>query len=311
MRTFFVFSKAVWPGRKAFLTSLLSMPICAFALVGGAGADANTADSPWAGVGSLTVGGNVFSGTVIAPGYILTAAHVVTGRDPSSLVFQLNAGTTETIAADQIFVNPSYTGTTAGNAPGDPTIHADLAIIRLASIPTSSANAYDFYAGNLQGQNLSFVSYAGSTSVKRTGENVADVVFRSPLGAAQTYLFDFDGPNFSTNQIGYNTAPYGTLGENREASFVPGDSGSAAFIHADGEWKLAGINTFQVTFLGGPTESGSFGTGGGGVAINAYAPWITSVIATPVPEPEPWLVLLGGMGLMAFSLRHQVGRAQS
>lgn len=294
--------------RSALLASLLSAPVCAFALVGGAGQDPNTANTPWAGVGSLTIGGNIFSGTVIAPGYILTAAHVIAGQDPTNVTFQLNAGAAETFTSTQIFVNPAYTGTTAGNMPGDPTIHADLAIIKLASTPTFSLAGYELYAGQIKGQNLSFVSYAGNRSVKSTGENVADIVFRSPLDVAHTYLFDFDGPDLSTNQIGYDTAQYGTLGENREASFVPGDSGSAAFIQVDGRWQLAGINTFQATFMGGPTASGAFGTGGGGVVVGAYAPWIASVIAVPVPEPEPWLVLLSGMGLMGFVLRRRNGQ---
>ena len=64
----------------------------AFALVGGAGVAPNTADSPWAGVGSLSVGTSVFTGTLIAPGYILTAAHVVRGVDLSTITFRLNAG---------------------------------------------------------------------------------------------------------------------------------------------------------------------------------------------------------------------------
>jgi hypothetical protein len=87
-----------------------------------------------------------------------------------------------------------------------------------------------------------------------------------------------------------------TLGANREASLVQGDSGSAAFVKVNGQWELAGINTFEAFFAGGPTVSGAYGTGGGGVVLSSYLPWITSVMA--VPEPSEWLMLLAGMGLI-------------
>jgi hypothetical protein len=277
----------------------------ALALVGGAGADPNTVNSPWAGVGSLSVGGSKFTGTVIAPGYILTAAHVIAGQDPSNITFQLNAGTAQTFAAAQVFVNPLYTGTTSDNLPGDPTVHSDLAIIRVEGSEDFGTSGYGLYSGSIKGQNLTFVSYAGSDTVKRTGENIADVVFNSASGVAQSYLFDFDGPDLSTNRLGFNIPENGTLGVNREASFVSGDSGSSAFIHVNGQWQLAGINTFQAFYSEGPATSGAFGTGGGGVLLAPYASWIASVVTAPVPEPEPWLLLSTGIGLLGASFRYR------
>ena len=94
----------------------LTAPMSAMALVGGAGVAANSASSPWNGVGSLSVGGNLFTATMIAPGYLLTAAHVVNGASAGSVSFQVNAGTSYAIGASDIFINPDYTGTPAGTA---------------------------------------------------------------------------------------------------------------------------------------------------------------------------------------------------
>ena len=283
--------------RTTLLVSV-ALPTGAFALVGGAGAVSNATDSPWSGVGSLSVNGSKFTATLIAPGYVLTAAHVAAGHDPAAISFQVNAASTYAVAASQVFVSPGYTGGTTSNVLGDPTKHADLAIIRLALTVDSGRPAYKFFTGNLQSKVLTLVSYSGGQVAKTTGENVVDVLFSDALGTQQTYFFDFDGPDLSTNRLGTNSQNNATLGLGREASLIGGDSGSAAFVMADGQWQLAGINTFQAMFSAGPTTSGSFGTGGGGVVLASHIPWINSVILTPVPEPTAWLMLLAGLGLL-------------
>jgi hypothetical protein len=268
----------------------LTAPIPAMALVGGAGVAANSASSPWNGVGSLSVNGSLFTATLIAPGYVLTAAHVAAGADPTKLSFQLNGGSSFAVGASRVFVNPGYTGSPSGNVAGDPTNHADLAIIKLASDVPVGVSGYSLFTGDLQSKDLSFVSYAGSTTSMTTGENVADRLYMDSANHAQTYLFDFDGPDLTTNYLGG-----GTLGANREASLVQGDSGSAAFVNVNGQWELAGINTYQAFFNGGPPTSGAYGTGGGGVVLSTYASWINGVIATPVPEPESGGMLVLGL----------------
>ena len=124
-------------------------------------------------------------------------------------------------------------------------------------------------------------------------------------------MFDYDGPNPTPNYLGG-----GTLGANREASLVQGDSGSSAFVYANGQWQLAGINTFQVMFAQGQT-SGQYGTGGGGIVLASYSPWINSVVLAPVPEPQTWLLLLAGLGVLGRVLlrrarppNHQTGQHQ-
>ena len=287
-----------WTLVRYVLLAVASLPASALALVGGAGVAPNSYDSPWSGVGSLSVNGSKFTATLIAPGYVLTAAHVASGQDPSKISFQVNAGSSYAVVASQDFVNPGYTGGTGANVIGDPTKHADLAIIKLSTEVGSGLPYYKLFSGDLQGKGMTFVSYAGSSSAKTTGENVVDVLFADVSGTQQTYLFDFDGPDLSTNRLGANIQRNGTLGSTREASLVGGDSGSAAFVMVGGQWQLAGVNTFEAKFSSGPTTSGSFGTGGGGVILSSYSPWINSIVLTPVPEPTTWLMLLAGLGLV-------------
>jgi hypothetical protein len=139
----------------------------------------------------------------------------------------------------------------------------------------------------LQGADLNFVSFANSSTVKKVGENIADVLYANAAGTNQTYMFDFDNPS-STNVMGF-----GTLGLSREASLESGDSGSAAFIKVNGQWQLAGINTESVSWT--DASNVVIATGGAGVAISGYSSWINSVIATPVPEPESGGMLMLGM----------------
>jgi hypothetical protein len=282
----------------------LGAPLSAIALVGGAGIDPNSSNSPWNGVGSLKVGGSRFTATLIAPGYLLTAAHVVNGATAANVSFQVNAGTSYSIAASQIFVNPDYTGSPAGNVSGDPTWHNDLAIIKLAGVAAPDIPIYNLFAGNLLGAELHFVSFANSSTVKTTGENIADVLFTNAAGTNQMFLFDYDGPTQASNVLGG-----GTLGLHREASFVGGDSGSAAFVSVNGQWQLAGINTLNLFFGGGPTSAGEYGTGGAGVVVEGYTSWINGVIAAPVPEPTSGgMLMLGLTSLFGVIRRGTKGR---
>lgn len=272
---------------------LLLCASSAHALSGGAGSAELGPDSPWAGVGSLSVNGQLFTATLIAPGYVLTAAHVIGGAAPSAVVFRTQGGASFSSAASEIVVHPAYTGSSVGNPPGDPSRHADLAIIKLAQAAPITLPAYSIHRGSLLGHVLSFVSHAHSSTLATTGANRVDVVFNDLAGVAQTYLFDFDGPDLSTNRIGAHVPANGTLGGQLEAGLVSGDSGSAAFLQIDGQWKLAGINSFSATFAAGPATQGAFGTGGGGIVLAAHQAWIQSVIA-PIPEPSSGWRMLGG-----------------
>jgi secreted trypsin-like serine protease len=280
----------------------LCTPSIAFAIIGGEGVDPNIAASPWAGVGSVLTPNGTFSGTLIAPNYVLTAAHVVGGMawNPSAVTFQINAGTTTQITAQQIYVNPSYTGLKAA----DGVVHNDLAIIRLnnqapAGIPSYSLYSPAITAGTtftlvgygVGGDGITGATISSDPAVKRTAQNAADVLL--PYGATHdVFMFDFDGPSLASNAFGA-----ASLGTNIEGTVGSGDSGSGAFVFDNGAWKLAGVNTFQGSV--GIGDPGFFGSIGGGMLLSAQASWINSVVA-PVPEPSALAMLLVGLGLLGF-----------
>ena len=308
----------------------------ALALVGGS-VDANLATSPWAGVGAITINGGVYSGALLDSTHVLTAAHVVGGQvgTPGNVSFSLNVGgnLTQTLSATAVTVFPGYTGTTAG---ADGVWHDDLAIITLSTPVTGVVPTYGLYGGSLSGKTISMVGYGGggdgvngvtsgaNASVKRVGQNRVDRLLVDDDGgsANEVFMFDFDGSTKDSNVFGTsNRSSNLTLGATIEAQYAGGDSGSPVFIKDKGVWKIAGIGIFN----GGTSLSGGsnvkFGSIGGGTIVAPYLSWIGSTVsataaaagpnslainqAAPVPEPQTWLLLLVGMGLVGTMVRRQ------
>ncbi len=294
-----------------FVSIMLLTALPAHALVGGA-VDSNNASSPWAGVGAVTVNGSTFSGALIDSQYVLTAAHVVNGAAPGSVSFILNAGSASShvVAAQSITVFPGYTGTTPGP---DGVWHDDLALIKLAT-PINDVSSYGFYSGPLSGQTLTLAGYGAggngtngvvtpaNSNVKRVGQNRVDGILKDNNGGpqAEIYVFDFDGPDGSTNVYGNPAPPNLTLGANVEAQLAGGDSGSPAFIYDNGVWKIAGIGTFNGSTTGLPGSNVLFGSVGGGTIIAPYLGFINATISAPVPEADTYVMLLVGLGLIGL-----------
>lgn len=271
------------PARRRHLQQLAALLAgagagpAAWALVGGSGLQEVDANAAWASVGSLDCGRGLFTATPLDRRHVITAAHVAAGSDVRRISFRLSTGGGFVSSATALHVHPAFRGMGPHNPPTDPTAHHDLAIIRLADTLPESVSLLPVFTGDIVGRTLTLVSHGGSTTLVSVGENMADVTFPDDFGRPATYLFDFDGPDLTSNRFGPPLPVNGTLGRLREAALVGGDSGSAALVYYDGLWWLAGINSFRITF-NSPPDAGGHGVAGGGIVLGSYSNWIQSVI---------------------------------
>ena len=205
---------------------------------GDARIDQNTADSPFAGVGSVFAdmgGGSGYMGTgtlihgytagkETVRNYVLTAAHVVDiggGEDgkgdgisdfaPGDVSFILNAGSdySHVIKAVSLTIHPDFTGF------DNPDVNDDLLIIELESpvplgIPVynlateSSSSVEVLHAvgyGTTGDAVNGYVSGSSSLTTKRQGYNQKDGLLRDDegSGSVEGFLADFDGLDQTTN----------------------------------------------------------------------------------------------------------------
>ena len=293
--------------------------------------DSNGVDSPWAGVGSLSIGNGVFTGTLIAPELVITSAHVVAGAAPASITFNLNFGgeLTHRIAAVEVIVNPGYHGFKGFQYGGQ----TDLALVRLREPAPAGVPIYGIYSDELpQGAVLNLVGYGatgtgaagvlrGANAAERhAGQNVADcfaytvgvdncgIAAFVGNGPRAIYLFDFDRPDGSKGLVG------GTSLGPEEVTLATGDSGSPAFVQVNGQWRIAAINTFVIN-AGANARPGVYGTAGGGVLLSGEnGEWVRqhlgpvsaldagTVVAESAPAPEFQAGNYVGAGLLALAV---------
>jgi len=268
--------------------------------------DPNTPLSPWSGVVSVVVGGAPFSGVVIGPRHVLTAAHVALNQNPANVTVVANTSATPALLAVE-----AVTSYPTAAFPYD-----DLSLLRLVqTVPTGVAVYTVMDAAQPLGTRVTLVGYGasgnpatgatvpGTSNVKRVGQNVIDQFTDRLDTSGRTgafYLYDFDGPS--------GNGPIGgaTLGNGVETSVAGGDSGSAAFVDTGSGPALYGLNTAVINFSGAP--AGAFGSGGTGILLShpPYLAWLAAqtngslslssqVGGADVPALAPWgLAALGG-----------------
>jgi Trypsin len=282
--------------------------------------DANVATSAFAGVAAVNVNGGTYSGVVIAPQYVLTAAHVAAAAGGNLAAFQvlLNPGGTQwstTVVSATLY--PSY------SFPYD-----DLAILQLAAPVPAGVPIYPLYSGSLQtGLILVLAGYGQSgngnvgpstgtsTALKRTGKNTLDeltpTLDTSGL-SSRFFVYDFDGPS------GNGSLGGPSLGNAIETIVAPGDSGGPSFVQVGANLQLLGINTFAAATLSNQSPTYTFGNVGGGIvaADPRFACWLQSATQGTTPGasgcvtdsdgPLPlWSYLvLGGTLLAMTRCRH-------
>ena len=309
-----------WLTRAAASGLALLLPQHAAALMAGnlpdtaaARVDPNTTLSPWSGVVSVVVGGAPFSGVVIGPRHVLTAAHVALNQNPANVTVVANISASPALLAVE-----AVTSYPTAAFPYD-----DLSLLRLVQpVPAGVAIYTIMDVAQPLGTRVTLVGYgasgnpatgasvAGTSTVKRRGQNVIDQLTDRVDTSGRTgafYLYDFDGPS--------GNGPIGgaTLGNSTETSVAGGDSGSAAFVDTGSGPALYGLNTAVINFSGAP--AGAFGSGGTGMVLShpPYLAWLAAqtnntlslssqVGSADVPALAPWALAALGGGLASLLL---------
>lgn len=248
--------------------------------------DPNTAASPWNSAVAVLINGGVYSGVVVAPRHVLTAAHVAGGAAPASVTVQVNATS----------MPVSLPASAVATFPGASFPYDDLSLITLATPVPAAVTIPAIYRGSLpshqaitlvgygaSGNGDTGVSVGGSADVKRRGSNAADLVQNTVDTSGRTslfYLFDFDGAT------GNGSLGATTLGNGMETGLSYGDSGSPAYAEIDGQRWLVGINNLVASTSGAAVDY-RFSTVGGGILLSdpRFIDWLDVQTGRTLPDP--------------------------
>lgn len=280
--------------------------------------DPNTVDSPWAGVVVVRVNGGVYTGVMVSPRHVLTAAHVAGGavNEPHRVEVVLNFGgdASHVLAVDQV---QPY--------PGNSFPYDDLALLRLTAPVPDDVPVYPVNDLPVaRGVEMTLVGYGASgqgdvgprtgsnVSIKRVGWNALDTMTDKVDNSGRTsvfYLYDFDGPE--------GNGPMGgpSLGNARETVVGGGDSGSPAFIISEyGYRAVVGINTFATPMNSGRPLNYGFGQGGGGIFLAPrFLDWLDQASdgmvrrLSTLPPPTSRLPMWIGGGVVVSALAGYAG----
>jgi hypothetical protein len=245
-------------------------------------------ESRFQAAGAVDFGGNGFgSGTLIAPGWLLTAAHGTELTTGSQVRFTVNG---QTYNGVESYEHPLWMGT-ARITEG-----YDVALVRLEEAVSGIVPAQIYRGPSIVGQQAMLVGagltgngllgqepgtlgtlHAGLNTIDATADQISSA-FPGAAFSSNGLVIDFDHPLFpSQNRVGDATP--------LDREFFPGqgDSGGAYWVQdADETWKVASIQSWGTLNQAG-ANFGQYGN----MAISAklyesiVLDWIDSIVPAP------------------------------
>lgn len=219
-----------------------------------------------------TGSGNFFggSGTLIAPNWVLTAAHVADNQPLNSWKFDLGGAATRVDVAE-VVIHPGW-----DQSGGDIGSGFDLALMRLATPITSVTPAtISRRAIPSPGTVIAHTGFGG------TGNGITGFTSQTPIvKRASTNVLE--ATNFFTPFFHYCDFddPASGGATELEGQLAPGDSGGAIFANFGGSWEVLGVHSFIADW----NSDGILANYGDIMASNRIeplVPWIDSVIPAP------------------------------
>lgn len=205
-------------------------------------------------------------GVLIAPQWVITAAHVVEGVDPFSR-WRVTLGGRE-YAVSKIILHPR-------REPGTVNSDFDLALLKLEA-PVTAITPTPLYRWNDEALQIATIVGRGGTRTGLAGsgdfhrdDRMRRATNRIQAAFSHSLVTVFDAP------------PSGT---ELEGAGGPRDSGGPAFLTRDGIQYLAGVGSFASP----PNdEPGIYGTLDGFGRMSTHREWIEGVIAGDPPSTLP------------------------
>jgi hypothetical protein len=197
------------------------------------------------------------SATLIAPAWVITAAHVAADLKPGS---ELEFGG-KRFAVAEVFIHPQ--GQPDPARPHQPP-QVDIALLRLAT-PVAGITPLALHRGRAElGQPMAIVGCgdfgpAGSNLAHQDGRCRA-VMNRVADAGPMRLFFPFDAP---------------PAGEALEGIGAPGDSGGSALVQVDGKWQVAGVSS------AGDGPPNAYGSTDVFARVSSQLEWLDATLARP------------------------------